>query len=152
MIQRRRFVRANHRIHFLFSLADDTDTVFGFVARNISAGGMFVVHDRPIPAGTPIQVEIELNDGNPVAVVGARIVRCEEIKAGIHGIAIELTRMSESTRQQLLAFVDRHADDEPLPDIERYLLPNYVEELRKLTEDKVRALMDPDRAPEDPIA
>jgi c-di-GMP-binding flagellar brake protein YcgR len=143
VIQRRRYVRANTRIHFLFSLADDNETVFGFVARNISAGGLFVVHDRPMAAGTPIQVEIELNDGNPVAVVDAAIVRSEEIGNGVFGIAIEFTRIAEATRSQLQRFVDQHADDEALPDIERYLLPNYVEELRKLTEDKVRALLTP---------
>lgn len=149
MIQRRRYVRANHRIHFLFSMVDDPDTVFGFVARNISAGGLFVVHNRAFPAGTPIQIEIELNDGNPVAVTEARIVRCEEIKSGIHGIAIEFTRIAESTQRQLQAFVERHLADEALPDLERYLLPNYIEELRKLTEEKVRALLDsPDQQPE----
>jgi hypothetical protein len=140
---RRRWVRANRRIYFMFVHADDPDTVFGFVARNISAGGMFVIHDRRIPPGTPLEVEIDFNDGTAIAPARATVLRCDEIKPGVYGLALELTRIAESAREQLDAFVQRHLDDPPLPDVERYLLPNYVEELRRRTDEAVRAMLHP---------
>jgi hypothetical protein len=141
MSDNRAYVRANHRIHFLFTLAYDPDTVFGFVTRNVSAGGLFTIHDRPILIGTPLEVEIDFHDGTPSSIVTATVLRSEEIKLGIHGIAVEFTRISAGTRAQLEAFVARHEHEEALSEIERYLLPSYVEELRLLSDEKLHELL-----------
>jgi hypothetical protein len=141
MSDKRAYVRANHRIHFLYTLAHDSDTVFGFVTMNVSAGGLFAIHDRPILIGTPLEVEIDFHDGTPTAFVTATVLRSEEIKLGIYGVAVEFTRISGATRSQLEAFVATHEQEEALSEIERYLLQTYVEELRLLSDERLRELV-----------
>jgi hypothetical protein len=141
MSEKRSYVRANHRIHFLYTLAHDPDTVFAFVTMNVSAGGLFAIHDRPILIGTPLEVEIDFNDGTPTAMVTATVLRCEEIKLGIYGVAVEFTKVSGATRSQLEVFVAEHEEEQALSEIERYLMPNYVEELRQLGDKRVQDLL-----------
>lgn len=145
-MERRRYVRANKRIHFVFHLRAEPGVVRALVARNLSAGGLFAIYDRSLPVGSSLRIDIDFNDNDPVVVVSGIVLRCEEIKAGVHGVAIEFIDVMPGARARLQAFVEQHLNDEPLPEIERYLLPNYIAELRTLTDDTLRAMLEEETA------
>lgn len=61
------------------------------VTRNISAGGMAVIHGGYIHAGTECRLMLGTIDGEKVVVPG-RVRRCRHIKGNLHEIGVEFLK------------------------------------------------------------
>ena len=81
-------------------------------AANLSVGGAFVAGVPPIPAGTPVSLDLELGDGEPPIAADAQVVWARETAQpeGPAGVALRFSRIAHDGLQRLTRLVSRRAE------------------------------------------
>lgn len=108
------------RLHSRFPLrarircqVKDTERQFEALTRDISVGGLFIVHDpSSVPPGSELEIQLPTGDGQ--LVVAARVVRVLSGAAVVEpGMGVQFERVSEDQSRALAALVQeaqRHDD------------------------------------------
>jgi uncharacterized protein (TIGR02266 family) len=91
--------------------------------KNLSAGGIFVATESPLPIGTPFNVHIRIEKtGEDVQLPGevVSVGASADLSAEKHGMGIRFVNLSDSQRQQVEKFSEQvmknaieGAEDEP---------------------------------------
>src|SRR5205807_8653400 len=99
--------------------ASDRDFVVRY-ANDISAGGIFVRTDKPLPPGATVRLRVELPDGGPPveaeAVVRRSVSPAEAARSGARaGVGLQFVGANDEFRARVDAFIEKlaAADDPP---------------------------------------
>jgi len=94
---------------------EDLDDLMEYMSENLSAGGIFIKTDRPIPVGSKVSLEISLfeggiklieAEGNVVRVIGGEAGPAR----GESGIAIEFTYIDPESKVLIDKIVNKSPD------------------------------------------
>jgi uncharacterized protein (TIGR02266 family) len=76
-------------------------------AANISAGGMFVRMEDPLPLNSALTLYLDLPDGGPAAVVEAQVVRIAEPgRDPISGVGVQFIGADDEFRSRVDSYID----------------------------------------------
>ena len=81
-----------------------------FLATNISAGGLFLKSDEPLPVGTPIKLQLSLPDTESQIVVEAEVVRVQTKPPDgscPSGMGLKFTKLDNQGRKAIKSFVQK---------------------------------------------
>ena len=81
-----------------------------FLSNDISAGGMFLQAEEPLPKGTPLDLKFTLPNSDQPLRVAAEVVRVvppSPDPAQPSGMGIRFLKPTEDFRRQIQEFVDR---------------------------------------------
>lgn len=98
--QRRASTRQPYRLHCVEVDIQQPDGAWvrAFVAcRNLSQGGLSILHNAFLYTGTECRITLPSTDGEPVLMFG-RVVRCRLVEKKIHEIGIAFDHPEEANR------------------------------------------------------
>jgi c-di-GMP-binding flagellar brake protein YcgR len=100
-MQRREFIRADHRSEItLFDVRDPDAVAESGQTVNISGGGLLVRGFTTIEVGDELRADLVLEPGGPRIVAACRVVRVSS--DGRHGV--QFTQISEIDRDQIVEY------------------------------------------------
>jgi uncharacterized protein (TIGR02266 family) len=85
------------------------DFAFCYSTQDISATGIFLQTDSPLPVGTPMELELTLPGGAGLLRLPARVVRVvlpEAAGAGKPGMGLAFGDLTEEDRERLVRFLE----------------------------------------------
>ena len=85
--------------------ADGTIQEFQLVTRNVSRGGIALMHDHVIPPGTRCQVVLPLRDGSVMGVEG-EVMNCRSLGLMVQELGVAFDAPLDDGELELIALVD----------------------------------------------
>ncbi len=76
--------------------------------RNVSEGGLFIECERPLPAGTPLQLELEPGGDQPSILLAARVVWSRDLatQEGPSGFGVRFEDLEADEYQLLMLLIE----------------------------------------------
>jgi len=108
VIQRRDFVRVEAVMPLQVTITDPLRGAAHTTTLNVSAGGVLVQDPLGIPAGSAVDLELELVPGQPPVRAQGRVVR----EAGEDAKGVQIESIAHADRERLVRYVterERHA-------------------------------------------
>lgn len=81
-----------------------------YISTDISAGGMFLQAEEPLPAGTPLDLQFSLPSSDQPLQVAAEVVRVIPAAPGSNspsGMGIRFLHLPEAARQVIHEFIEQ---------------------------------------------